>query len=75
MAMDSRLSELMAEALSLPETQRELLAYRLWESLLPAKDDTDLMVEIRRHADELAQGKVKGRTHEEVMKAARDAVR
>lgn len=66
--------ELIADAMSLPLAERVLLAQALWESIEadpPAAGQLHIIKEARRRSDELESGEVIGRTHEEVMQAAR----
>ena len=69
--------ELTAEAMALPLPDRVSLAQALWESIetgLPeTNEDSALRGAIRRD-DELSSGSVAGRTHEEVMQAARRSI-
>ena len=72
--------ELTREAMALPLAERVALAQSLWQSIEgPAAgkvaDEVKWAVEeaVRRDA-ELASGKVVGRTHEQVMQAARTAI-
>ena len=73
--------QLLAKALALPLKQRVGLAQRLWRSIgrdLPAALDgteTDALVAARRRNEEMASGRVVGRTHQQVMAAARKALR
>ena len=69
--------ELKAEAMALPLQERVLLAQDLWESIEAGLADTneqDALRESIRRGQELSSGKVVGRTHEEVMRAARRAL-
>jgi putative addiction module component (TIGR02574 family) len=69
--------QLIAEAMSLPLAERVSLAQALWESIdagLPDTDELAAVKEVIRRDEELNAGKVTGRTHEEVMQAARRAV-
>ena len=69
--------QLTAEAMNLPLAERVSLAQALWESIDAGLPDTDertaVKVAIQRD-EELSSGKVTGRTHEEVMEAARRAL-
>lgn len=62
--------------LALPVGERVEIAQALWESLGEARpvtepqDDEDLALAVRRDA-ELASGEAVGRTHEEILLAAR----
>jgi len=69
--------KLIAEAMTLPLAERVSLAQALWESIdagLPDRDELAAVKEAIRRAEELSSGKVTGRTHEEVMQAARRAL-
>lgn len=66
--------QLMAEAMALPLSERVSLAQALWKSIdvdLPEVDERAVIAEAVRRDDDLTSGRVTGRTHEEVMKAAR----
>lgn len=69
--------ELTNEAMALPLSARVSLAQELWQSidagLADTKESDAVRDAIRRDA-ELTSGTVIGRTHEEVMRAARSAV-
>jgi putative addiction module component (TIGR02574 family) len=69
--------QLIAEALNLPLAERVSLAQALWESIdagLPDTDERAAVIEVIKRDEELSSGKVTGRTHEEVMQAARRAL-
>jgi putative addiction module component (TIGR02574 family) len=69
--------ELIADAMALPLADRVSLAQALWESIdagLPDTDEHAAIAEAIRRDEELSSGKVTGRTHEEVMRAARHAL-
>jgi putative addiction module component (TIGR02574 family) len=69
--------ELIADAMALPLAERVSLAQALWESIdagLPNMDQSAAVKEAILRDEELSSGKVTGRTHEEVMKAARRAL-
>jgi len=69
--------QLIAEALNLPLEERVSLAQALWESIdagLPDTDERAAVIEVIKRDEELSSGKVTGRTHEEVMQAARRAL-
>ena len=69
--------QLIADAIALPLAERVLLAQALWESIdggLPDADERAAVNEAIHRDEELSSGKVTGRTHEEVMKAARRAL-
>ena len=69
--------QLTTEAMALPISERVSLAQTLWQSIDPglavAKARESLAEAILRD-EELSSGVVQGRTHEEVMRAARRAV-
>ena len=69
--------ELKQEAMALPLSERVSLAQALWESidagLADADEQTALQEAIRRD-HELSAGAVAGRTHDQVMQAARRAI-
>ena len=72
--------ELTQEAMALPLAERVALAQSLWQSIEgPAAgtvtDEVKWAVEEAGHRDaELSSGKVVGRAHEDVMRAARKAL-
>jgi putative addiction module component (TIGR02574 family) len=69
--------QLIADALALPLPERVELAQALWESIdagLPDSEERAAVNEAIRRDDELSSGKVTGRTHEEVIQAARRAL-
>jgi putative addiction module component (TIGR02574 family) len=69
--------QLKEEAMSLPLSERVSLAQALWESINAGLVDTDEQAAVRdaaRRDQELSSGTVSGRTHEEVMQAARRAI-
>ncbi len=69
--------ELTAEAMSLPLQERVSLAQALWESInasLPEKAEDAALSDAIRRDRELSSGAVAGRTHEEVMQAARGSL-
>jgi len=62
--------------MALPLAERVSLAQALWESInsgLPDNDEDVAVDEAIRRDKELSSGKAVGRSHEEVMKAARRA--
>lgn len=69
--------ELTSEAMALPLPERVSLAQALWESIDAAlaeePEDVALREAIRRD-QELSSGSAAGRTHEEVLKAARRSI-
>lgn len=69
--------ELKAEAIALRLPDRVSLAQALWESIEGGLADTDEDSAVReaiRRDEELASGSVTGRTHDEVMQAARRSI-
>ncbi|HSI16115.1 MAG TPA: addiction module protein [Chthoniobacter sp.] len=71
------IQQLTTEAMALPIEERASLAQALWESIDAGLDDIqeqDAIREATRRDGELSSGAVLGRTHEEVMQAARRAV-
>ena len=69
--------QLTAEVMALSATKRATLAQTLWQSL--GKDFTEgseaqAIRDAARRDRELTTGKVKGRTHEEVMKSAKQVL-
>ena len=69
--------ELTTEAMALPLAERVSLAQALWESINADWADVDESAVVReaiRRDEDLTSGKVSGRTHEEVMQAARKAI-
>jgi len=69
--------QLIADAMALPLSERVSLAQALWESIdtgLPEADERAAVAEAIRRDEELSSGRVAGRTHEEVMQAARRAL-
>lgn len=69
--------QLTNEAMALPLSDRVSLAQALWQSIDADVADTDEREALReaiRRDDELSSGAVPGRTHEEVMQAARRAL-
>jgi putative addiction module component (TIGR02574 family) len=69
--------QLIADAMALPLAERVSLAQALWESIdtgLPDTDELAAVNEAIQRDEELSSGKVTGRTHEEVMQAARRAL-
>jgi putative addiction module component (TIGR02574 family) len=68
--------QITAEAMALPLAERVSLAQALWESInsdLPDGDGRAAVDEAIRRDEELFSGKVTGRSHDKVMKAARRA--
>jgi putative addiction module component (TIGR02574 family) len=72
--------ELIREAMALPLAERVALAQSLWQSIegQPKGKVTDevnwAVNEADRRDTELSSGQVVGRTHEQVMRAARKAI-
>ena len=69
--------QLMADAMALPLSERVSLAQALWESIdagLPDTDERAAITDAIRRDRELSSGSVAGRSHEEVMQAARRAL-
>jgi hypothetical protein len=69
--------ELTAEAMALPLLDRVSLAQALWESIEAGLADTDEDSAVReavQRDEELASGSATGRTHDEVMQAARRSI-
>jgi putative addiction module component (TIGR02574 family) len=69
--------QLIAAAMALPLSERVSLAQALWESIdagLPDPDERAAVTDAIRRDQELSSGRVAGRTHEEVMLAARRAL-
>jgi putative addiction module component (TIGR02574 family) len=69
--------QLTAEAMALPLPERVSLAQALWQSIDAGLADTeegDAVREAIRRDEELSSGAVAGRTHDEVMQAARRAI-
>lgn len=70
--------QLIADAMALPLSERVSLAQALWESIdagLPDADERAAVAEAVRRDKELSSGQVDGRTHEEVMEAARRSLK
>ena len=70
--------KLIADAMALPLSERVSLAQALWESIdagLPNADEGAAVAEAISRDNELSSGLVTGRTHEEVMQAARRALK
>ena len=66
-----------AEAMALPLSERVSLAQALWQSIdagLADTEEREAVGEAIRRDQELSSGTVVGRTHEEVMQAARRAI-
>lgn len=73
--------ELTRKALALPLPDRIDLAQALWHSIEELAEDEDnaeerkALEQARKRDRELASGAVEGRTHQQVMEAARRAIR
>jgi putative addiction module component (TIGR02574 family) len=66
--------QLIADAMALPLSERVALARALWQSIdasMPDGDEPAAIAEAVHRDDELVSGIVAGRTHEDVMQAAR----
>jgi putative addiction module component (TIGR02574 family) len=69
--------QLEQEAMALPLSERVSLAQALWESIDAGSADIDEEAAVReaiRRDQELSSGDVAGRTHDQVMQAARRAI-
>ena len=69
--------QLKQEVMSLPIAEKVLLAQALWKSINAGLVDTDEKAALREAAQrdrELSSGTISGRSHEEVMQAARRAL-
>jgi putative addiction module component (TIGR02574 family) len=69
--------QLTTEVMALPLSERVMLAQELWQSIDAGLSNTDEQMAVRdaiRRDQELSAGTVVGRTHEEVMQAARCAI-
>lgn len=69
--------QLISEAMALPLPDRVSLAQALWQSIdtgLADIGEGEAVREAIRRDHELSSGEVTGRTHEEVMQAARRAI-
>lgn len=70
--------ELTNAAMALPILDQVSLAQALWQNIDTSLEDTEPCEAVReaiQRDQELSSGKVIGRTHEEVMQAARRAIR
>jgi putative addiction module component (TIGR02574 family) len=66
--------QLIADALALPLAERVSIAQALWESIDAGRGNVDertAVAEAISRDEELTSGRVAGRTHEEVMRMAR----
>jgi putative addiction module component (TIGR02574 family) len=69
--------ELTTQAMALPLAERVSLAQALWQSIeagLADSNESEAVREAIRRDNEMSSGAVTGRTHEEVMLAARHAI-
>jgi putative addiction module component (TIGR02574 family) len=69
--------QLTDAAMALPLSERVSLAQALWQSIdagLADSDEQETWREVRQRDQELSSGAAVGRTHEEVMRAARRAI-
>jgi putative addiction module component (TIGR02574 family) len=69
--------QITSAAMALPLPERVSLAQALWESInsgLPDANEEAAISEAIRRDEELSSGKTAGRSHEEVIKAARRAI-
>ncbi|MES2440984.1 MAG: addiction module protein [Verrucomicrobiota bacterium] len=69
--------ELAAEAIALPLSERVSLAQALWQSIdanCPDVSEQEAVREAVRRDGEVSSGSVIGRSHEEVMAAARKSI-
>jgi putative addiction module component (TIGR02574 family) len=69
--------QITTDAMALPLSERVSLAQSLWESIdagLPECDERTAITDAVRRVKEMSSGRVTGRTHEEVMGAARRAI-
>ena len=70
--------QIISEALALPIAQRAELAQALWESLeMGATQDSveDAIRDARKRDSQMTNGEVTGRTHLDVMEAARQSLK
>jgi putative addiction module component (TIGR02574 family) len=77
--MPPDVSKIADSALHLPLEQRAQLAEQLWESLgdpylTDQRSDDQALTEAKRRDAEIESGLVKPLSHDDVMKAARDAI-
>ena len=69
--------EIESAVMALPLSERVSLAQALWQSIdagLADPDEREAVREAIRRDEELSSGAVTGRTHDEVMQAARRAI-
>jgi putative addiction module component (TIGR02574 family) len=69
--------EFIEQAMALPLADRVGLAEALWQSIgeeLRAGEEREAIEQAQRRDAELTSGAVSGRTHDEVMQAARRAI-
>jgi putative addiction module component (TIGR02574 family) len=71
-------SDVLKYCLTLPSVEREILAHRLWESLPEPEQKqqelSEILSEISRRNAEMDAGSNIGRSHGEVIAAARQAI-
>lgn len=77
--MNSTAARIVDEALLLPVEDRVRLAQTLWESVhgespVNAQDEAEALVKAKKRDDELSNGTVEERSHEEVMHRARNEI-
>lgn len=74
--MNASLAQLADHVLALPIGDRALLAQKLWESLdVPPSGHSAEDLKLAKERDaELREGRVIGIAHDDVMKAAREAI-
>jgi hypothetical protein len=69
--MSESVAQIASQLLSLAPADRAELAQVLWASVEPTEpDEESIALALRRHR-ELVEGRVAGRSHDEVMEAAR----
>ena len=69
--------QLTTEAMALPLSDRVNLAQELWQSIdsgLAEADEQTALSDVVRRDQELSSGAVTGRSHDDVMQAARRAI-
>jgi putative addiction module component (TIGR02574 family) len=73
-------SSIKSAAMALPTDERAQLAVTLWDSIWDSTEengwptDPQALAEAKRRDDERCTGKYSGRTHEQVMQAARNVL-
>lgn len=68
--MQDHLADLAEKALALPVDERTELARKLWESL-----EEETLEQAKQRDAELTSGSVVGRSHDDVMQSAKDALK